>query len=506
MNLLQTVKRMRAIGAPILAIQSADQLTTVQSLQAGLDGSAPLIQWDCVRGFLALNKPGQAALAGVMRDADPNKFVSPRAALIALQEVEENSIIVLLNAQRMIDDFAVLQGVMNLRDAFKSNHRTLILLGPDFRLPVELTADVLTVDEPLPSPDEVKAIAVEVWDSNKIKYSADTLARSVDALRGLAGFAIEQVSSLSITADGGVDLAEMWSHKRKRIEAVDGLKLEQPKIGFKGMAGVSQFQLWAHRLFSGPARPRVLVLIDEIDKAVAGAGGESSVGDSSGTSQDQHGVLLKEMEDREYVGGLNCGPAGCCKTWAARCLAGEFGLPLITMDLGAAKSSLVGSSEARIRAMMRTINAIAGDGGAFFVGTCNSIATLPTPLQRRFKSALWFFDLPDADERVMIGKLQAAGYEGVKDDPEFWRKADGWSGANIRDCCENAYALDMPIKEAAAFVVEAASQNPENLIRLRGMAAGRFLNAAAPGKYQTPASIAAPAIQTRKINKSEVGN
>lgn len=170
MNLLQTVKRMRAIGAPILAIQSADQLTTVQSLQAGLNGSAPLIQWDCVRGFLALNKPGQAALAGVMRNADPNKFVSPRAALIALQEVEENSIIVLLNAQRMIDDFAVLQGVMNLRDVFKSNNRTLILLGPDFRLPVELTADVLTVDEPLPTPDEVKATAVEVWDSNKIEF------------------------------------------------------------------------------------------------------------------------------------------------------------------------------------------------------------------------------------------------------------------------------------------------------------------------------------------------
>ena len=505
MNLLQTVKRMRAIGAPILAIQSADQLTTVQSLQAGLDGSAPLIQWDCVRGFLALNKPGQAALAGVMRDADPNKFVSPRAALIALQEVEENSIIVLLNAQRMIDDFAVLQGVMNLRDAFKSNNRTLILLGPDFRLPVELTADVLTVDEPLPSPDEVKAIAVEVWDSNKIKYSPDTLARSVDALRGLAGFAVEQVSALSINSEGGVDLGEMWEHKRKRIEAVDGLKLEQPKIGFKGMAGVSQFQLWARRLFSGPARPRVLVLIDEIDKAVAGAGGESSVGDSSGTSQDQHGVLLKEMEDREYVGGLNCGPAGCCKTWAVRCLAAEFGIPLITVDLGAAKNKFVGGSESRIRAIFRTINAIAGDGGAFFFGTCNSLATLSTPLLRRFESALFFFDLPDADERAAIGKLQAANY-GVKDDPSVWAKAEGWSGANIRNCCRNAYSLAMPLKEAAAFVVDAASQNPENLIRLRGMAAGRFLNAAAPGKYQTPASIAAPAIQTRKINKSEVGN
>ena len=58
----------------------------------------------------------------------------------------------------------------------------------------------------------------------------------------------------------------------------------------------------------------------------------------------------------------------------------------------------------------------------------------------------------------------------------------------------------------AAFVVDASSQNPANLASLRTGAAGRFLNAAAPGKYQVPAAIAAPSIQTRKINKSEVGN
>jgi hypothetical protein len=505
MNLLQTIKRMRAIGAPILAIQSADQLTTVQTLQAGLNGASPLIQWDCVRGFLALNKAGQAALAGVCRDQDANTFVAPRAALIALQEVAENSIIVLMNAQRMIDDFAVLQGVMNLRDQFKANNRTLILLGPDFRLPVELTADVLTVDEPLPTPEEIKAILKPLWDENQIKYDDKIMSSAVDALRGLASFAVEQAAALAITSDGGVDIPDMWERKRRMIEQTPGLSMERPGVNLDQIGGLEQFKEWARRLFSGPRKPRLIVLIDEIEKAVSGAGGESSQGDTSGTSQDQVLVLLKGMEDHNYTGALNCGPAGGGKTYVVRALAASYGVPLVSRDLGAAKGSLVGESEQKMRAQEKTINAIAGDGGALVFGTCNSIANLSAPLRRRFRAGLYFFDLADADERVTIGALQSKAY-GVKDDPAFWRAANGWSGANIRDCCENAYALGCTIKEASAFVVSASSQDPEGVSRLRATAAGRFLSASYPGPYQIPATVAAPAIQTRKINKGEVGN
>jgi len=493
MTLIETIQRMQAIGAPILAIQTPDQLTTVQTLRSGLNGTSALVSWDCVAGVVALNERGRAALVALAQtnDVDPAILKNPVAALTTLAGIESKAIVLMINAGRFIHEHAVLQAVMNLRDQYKANNRVLVLLGPDLSMPIELQADVLTVDEPLPTPEEVGAIVAKVYSENEIKHDKGLIAKATDALRGLAGFSVEQAASMAYDPKADkIDVAEMWTRKHKAIDAVKGLGFERPTVAFDQIGGLLAWKEFMSSIGAGPYRPRAILLLDEFEKAMAGAGGEHSQGDTSGTSQDQVQIFLREMEDRGYIGLLNYGAAGTGKTHSARAAAAEFGCPLIPVDLGAAKGPHVGESEIYIRQLWKTIHGIVGDQGAFVIGAVNSLVNLSGPVRRRFPMGVWFFDLPDSDERIAIGKLQAKAFK-VADAPEFWSKCKDWSGANIRDCCRLAYALNKPIVEAARFIVATGKQDPESLKQLRVSAAGKYLSASYPGEYQMPESITA---------------
>ncbi|HWY36780.1 MAG TPA: hypothetical protein VNX68_19195, partial [Nitrosopumilaceae archaeon] len=156
--------------------------------------------------------------------------------------------------------------------------------------------------------------------------------------------------------------------------------------------------------------------------------------------------------------------------------------PLIIVDLGGAKGSLVGQSEQQIRAMMKAIYAIAGEGGAFFIATCNKLDVLSPELRRRFRYGIYFFDLPDQDERIAIGKLQTAKYN-IKQNDQFWKGCEGWSGANVRDCCDLSYAMGIKLEDAQAFIVSADKQDHAGIERLRVSAQSKFLSASYEGTY-----------------------
>ena len=72
----------------------------------------------------------------------------------------------------------------------------------------------------------------------------------------------------------------------------------------------------------------------------------------------------------------------------------------------------------------------------------------------------------------------------VKNDPDFWEQAHGWSGANIRDCCELSYAMNISLREASAYIVPALMQDAKGIERLENLADGRFLSASKLGVYQ----------------------
>lgn len=495
----QDLKRVRNVGTPIVAITTADQPNTINQIRSAFNGkSGALLCWDIIRGYSALNELGTDAKLALEQKHDPMELTNFTSAMVAALELPSRACVLVENGHRYLDDAPAVQSLLNLRDLFKSTERTIVLMGPSIKLPAELAQDVLVLDEALPTPEEIRATINALCDENGLTADQDTRAHAVDALRGLANFSVEQASALSVdTKAKTISIAEMW--ERKRAMLPKGLTMESP---LKDQIGGNENWLkFADALFSGPNRPRGIFLFDEIEKSLAGA-----MGDTSGTSQDQHQELLTEIEDRQYVGSLFLGPPGGGKTFAARVTAARYGVPFFRVDLGSAKGSLVGESEQKIRAIMRAIYAIVGDGGAYFIATCNKLDALSPEIRRRLSSfGLWFFDMASAQERAEIGIIQARKYSGLetKDAAEFFAKQEGWSAANIRDCCRLAHALNMPLAEASAFVIPAGAQDPDGLQRLRQMAHNRFLSSSSAGVYRLPKTPNDPVSAFRKIGSGK---
>jgi len=372
-----------------------------------------------------------------------------------------------------MDNEAVIQAIWNLRDRFKADFRTLVMLCPAITLPPELAQDVLALDEALPDEEELARIIRETYAAAQLPDPDEQLAtKAVDALSGLAAFPAEQAAAMSLTRDGLV-LEDLWERKRRMIEQTPGLSVWRGGETFADIGGVQNAKTFLTRVLQGNDPPRAVVFIDEIEKALGGQG------DTSGVSQSLLGTLLTWMQDNRATGMLAIGPPGSAKSMLAKAAGAEAGIPTIAFDLTGMKASLVGESEQRLRNALKVVTAVS-QGRSLFIATCNSLAVLPPELRRRFTFGTFFFDLPTADERKLIWDLYLGKYA-LPQEP--LPQDDGWTGAEIRQACELAWRLGCTLVEASAYIVPVARSASEQIARLRNEANGRFISASHPGVY-----------------------
>lgn len=498
----------RRVGTPLIAIQTLDPAATIEELRDAVAQTSPFIQWDICRGWTALNPAGRDTISAIVPNAEDvvSATGNPVEMLILAARLPERTVLVLHNANRYLREdgspasagFA--QALWNLRDLFKSDLRTAVLLSPSFTFPAELQQDVFVLDEPLPTDVALTNIVTTLSEAAEQTLDEATRDRAVDALRGLSAFPAEQVVAMSMTAEG-LDLDGVWERKRRMIESTPGLSVWRGGDRFVDIGGNDQIKSYLNAIVAGRDAPRVVVFVDEIEKMFAGATGGAA--DSSGVSQGFLGTLLSYMQDNEASGMIFVGPPGAGKSAVAKAIGGEAGVPTISLDLNGMKDSLVGASEARLRNALKVITAVGG-GRALFVATCNKIATLPPELRRRFTMGTFFFDLPDEAERDAIWKIYYKKYELNKKEP---RPADsGWTGAEIKQCCLLAYRLQQPLADVAKFVVPVARSASDDILSLRKQADRRYLSAAYPGVYEFQQGAvqdsSAPS-RSRKIAKEE---
>jgi serine/threonine protein kinase len=163
------------------------------------------------------------------------------------------------------------------------------------------------------------------------------------------------------------------------------------------------------------------------------------------------------------------------------------GIPTIAFDLPAMESSLVGASTERLRTALQIIDAVS-QGRMLFIATCNSIASLPPELRKRFTLGTFFFDLPTAEERETIWEIYLTKYNVSGELPND----EGWTGAEIKECCRKAHRLGITLLQAARYIVPVSRSAAEQIKALRQMASGKFISASTPGVYQYQENTPAP--------------
>lgn len=503
---LRDFQKARAVSTPLICITTPDW-SAAQSAVVDLVGDeTPCFSLDCVRGLVGLNEQGilQADLIPGNPDMrDRTKDVAWTLAR-ALSDMPEAGILFLLNAHQYIDKLPIIQAICLMRDSFKLDMRQLVMLTPAITLPVELAQDVMLLDEPLPDDKQLLEQATAIYAQAKKNLpdelddmTADVAERCVEAARGLSMASAEQAYAFSLDFEKrGMDVDEIWNRKKGQIQQTPGITFWQGRETYADIGGLDQLKWWFERLNAGPLPFTCIVFLDEIEKHT---GGDGSYQGDGGVQQGMKGTLLSTMEDEGWGGMIAVGPPGTCKSYFARATGTTYGIPTICLDLGATKGGIVGESERRIRQAMKVIKAIAGQG-AFWIATSNNITTVAPELLRRFElGGTWFFDLPTPEERGSIWalNLQRFGLAKSNDPDNDWPdlpKDDDWTGANIRDCCKKAWALDIPLKEAASQIVPLARKDPHLVERLRQAANGNWLSTSQPGAYTyRPVEIPRPA-------------
>jgi len=358
--------------------------------------------------------------------------------------------------------------------------RTVIVLSPIYKIAPEFERIFLSVPYELPTPAQIEErvnLVTEGWvEQGMFKgwESEEEKQRVVANAGGMTENEVENALALSITKTKTfVDPKIIMAEKAKILESAGVLEYTPFEGDMSSVGGLQLLKEWLSR------RKKVIFDSRSRDFGVA----------------NPKGVFL-------------LGPPGTGKSLTAKCIAQEFGLPLIKFDMSKVFSKFVGSSEERMRMVFNQIEslapavlwvdeiekAMAGAGGGgemdsgvskrvygqmitwmeerskdkliYIVATANSIQGLPAPLLRRFDEVFWA-DLPTQSNREEILEIHMS--KRGKEMPsktsvgKIVSLTQGFSGAEIE-------------KVVDAALVDAFAESPENPVL-----EGKHLEAAASG-------------------------
>ncbi len=281
----------RCVSTPLVAIRTADPASTTHFITETLRQGRkipPLLGWDIVRGLYAIGRDSGDELARVLGERQA-ATIGPVDALFLAQQLCEDGLLLYSNAHRFWNDPGVMQGIWDLRDSFKATGRMLVLLAaPGATLPQELGQDVPILDEPLPSITHLEQIVRETFNAaNLSEPERPLIVKAVDALIGLAAFPAEQALAISLVKRQ-LDTEDLWERKRQIIEQTPGLSVWRGGETFEDIGGVENVKDFLRAVLRGIDPPRVVVFIDEIEKAFAGTGT-----DLSGVKTEMTGTILR---------------------------------------------------------------------------------------------------------------------------------------------------------------------------------------------------------------------
>lgn len=328
----------------------------------------------------------------------------------------------------------------------------VIMVGAVLDIPPELRSMITVYDLALPNKpffeqtfsklaNKYKGMLSEKITDNQIS----TLASSAVGMTALQG---ENALALAISARRSLDAEVIQLEKEQAIKRNEVLEFVHNRESMADLGGWYDYKTWIEE--------RRIALTPE---AIA------------------YGLKFPK-------GVLIAGVPGCGKSLAARCTSTYLGIPLLKFDVGKVFQSLVGQSEATIRAMAKTAEAVApvvlwieeieksaagsqssgsSDSGTtarvmatlltwmqettkpiFFFATCNNVDTMPPELYRKGRfTEIWGVAEPDKVERKDIWsiKLKAVRPDIYEDAYDYDRLVDSsemYTGAEIEVAVENA--------------------------------------------------------------------
>ena len=495
MNFAQSFIAARNCGSPLIKIDTPDCASTISNVRKALgnDPRIPIASWDAITGLNGLNDAGTEVVAKMVQAAGISRRDATTELPLTLSAIRNpgfpDFICFISNAHLFWSnangpDPLVIQGIWNCRDCYKANGMMLLLMTPlGTLLPMELNNDVLSLTEALPTRAEIESILKSMYKFAKVTEPSKAVCEKAgDALVGIASFPAEQAAAMNLNKKTGVlNIEGLWDRKKDIIKSSPGLSFFNDKRTFADMGGCENIKTYMSAIMTGKRGANVILRVDEIEKAFAGAGT-----DTSGVKGDLLGNFLSWVEDRGVFCVLLLGVPGANKSNFIYCLGGTFEKPVLNFDIAGMQDSLVGNSGKNLRHAEATVEAIS-DGQIILIATANSLRGLPAELLSRFeKGGIFFFDVPSLAERKQILDLKVKKFNLTTEQLAGFdvSMTTNYTGREIESMCDKADRLGVTLLEAAQYVIPLAVSQKATIEELRQSANGRYLSASKPGIYQ----------------------
>ena len=391
-----------------------------------------IYSWDFVDGYT--NNPN-------------NQGFGSRNPLQALELIERlnpetPAIFLLKDFNRFLNDLAISRKLRNLSRILKLQPKTIIIIGSELKIPIELQDLITILQFQLPTQEEIVKELERLLNSLKITIDSKLFENLTQSCQGLSLERIRRVLSKIIATYKTIDedsISILLGEKKQIISQTKILEYYPVNEKFDNLGGLANLKEWLEKrqtAFSlqatnyGLPTPRGLLLV---------------------------------------------GLQGTGKSLTAKAIANDWRLPLLKLDVGKLFGGIVGESESRLRQMINISETLSpcilwideidkafnnvennGDSGTsnrilgtflswlsektkpvFVISTANNIDLLPLEIIRKGRfDEIFFLDLPKLEEREEIFKIHIQEFR-----PNSWelfnykklaQLSESFSGAEIR--------------------------------------------------------------------------
>lgn len=383
--------------------------------------------WDCLRGIRETGK--REIIDEILNPVDAIQWVRGK----------RDTLLVCHNLHLFLNNPELIQAIQVAVHQFKSFGNCLVVLAPVLALRPELEKLFVVVELPLPSEEELTALQAELGSAHNTRINR----KAARAARGLTEFEAEGAFALSLSQRRYFS-SKVVSTIKEQLIRKSGLLECYPPCSIREVGGLQPLKAYV----------------------------------ASRAQAFQPSSTLPRLKSMLLVGIPGCGKSLVCKA-----VSSLLNWPLVRLDVGSLKSSLVGESEKRIREATRVIEALGeaviwldeiekqfagirssgvSDGGTtsgmfshwltwmqettapvLIMATANDISGMPPEFIRagRFDK-LWFVDLPSLAERRDILKIMNRRF-GADIPLHFAEKLTGYSGAEIEAVVKNSLFTDL---------------------------------------------------------------
>jgi len=373
----------------------------------------------------------------------------------------------------------------------KVKQKTLVVLGCRLCLPPELEHELTVVHLQLPGKVELRAILGGIMQSAGIhSLDIETHEKAVEAAAGLTTIEAENAFSLSYAETKTINPSVIAREKAQAVKKNGLLEIVEVKETLNSIGGLNLLKDWLLRRK-----------------------------DAFSQRAQAYGLPAPK-------GLLIVGLPGTGKSLTAKATAAVFNVPLLKLDAGKLYGGIVGQSEANIRSVIQTAEAIAPcclwidelekgfagsksssstDGGTsarvfgsflswmqekvapvFVVATANDVSQLPPEMLRKGRfDELFFVDLPNDNEREAIWKIVVERRKRSSTDydvEQLSRASEGLTGAEIEAVFDEALfgaferskePTDLDVAAALNGFVPLSRLMAEQIVGLRQWSVGR---------------------------------